>query len=243
MNEKHLLKNGWRKEGDGWFWKTDKSEYGGYSLKEAIDKQKKHDLIDKNGAYYIARDCRYGFGKKILKQVAKGGKFVSTPFTHLSDENAQMIIEQLNDGLRETDFNLTPNQSKFEKIIIFKEKHGSQHFIAHNLGELEKIALKVFKERVEDEYWYDYSDLEEPVRPDISKEDAEKLKNEQIKRSVLEAWKSYEYDLKNNKEWLEEKRLYESALKDERGNIALAFLDSRRNGEYEGFEIIDAEII
>jgi len=108
------------------------------------------------------------------------------------------------------------------RILIFKEKHGDRYFYVPTPDDLHKAAIKVFKERVKEGYWY-YFDVKEPLKPDISREDGLKFKA------------FYERDLKYYNEILKEKKLYENALNDTTGEIVWKFLRQRQDNEYEGF--------
>ena len=125
------------------------------------------------------------------------------------------------------------------KIIIFTEKHSNRYFYASTPEDLCKIAIKIFKERVEEDYWYKF-ETETPTEPEITEEDANSLRSS-LKNIVLQEWRNYRHALRYYEETVKDKKLYDAALKDESGTIVLKFLKSRRNCEYEGFEMVEPE--
>ncbi len=125
------------------------------------------------------------------------------------------------------------------KIIIFKEKHCERYFYASTPEDLCKIAIKIFKERVVEDYWYEF-ETETPTKPEIAEEDANSLRSS-LKNIVLQEWRNYRHALRYYEETVKDKKLYDAALKDESGTIVLKFLKSRRNCEYEGFEMVEPE--
>jgi len=45
-------------------------------------------------------------------------------------------------------------------ILIFEEKHGTRYFVCNNSQEFCRAAMKVLRERLEDDYWYHDEELE-----------------------------------------------------------------------------------
>lgn len=50
-------------------------------------------------------------------------------------------------------------EGTFPVFLIFKEKHGDRHFLVNSKEDVEKISLKILKERIE--YWY--SDIDKAI--------------------------------------------------------------------------------
>ena len=248
MNEQYLLNNGWTKLSHTWqdgkttysYDKDGQFSRGGLSLDYAIKVQKQHEIIDKYGVCYLAIRDNLGYGWKLRKFTDKKKEnWQSTNFTHLTEEDAKKCEKLFNDGVDVAVVD-APRQT-FNQVVKFKEKHSDRYFYVPTFEDLCKVAIKIFKERVDEGYWYDFDDLEEPEKPDISKEKIAELKNTRLKTAAEQAWVRYENELKYRAESLREKQFYEKALKDKTGAIVLQFLTDRKDSEYESWEMIDLE--
>ncbi len=240
-DEKYLADNGWIQIKDclsHWNDKDNNFSRGGLNLKYALKVQNEWDLILKQGAAYFYHADRYGYGYYIGKYTTKERKPQRTEYNHLDKTDAQLITNSLNAGVLISMSDIY--KKKFNQMIIFEEKNYKRYFYVPTFEDLCKVALKVFKERIKDNYWYDF-DLEKPIEPEISKKDIEKLKESELKTSAKKCWVNYESDLKYYNKQLENKKLYDAALKDETGSIILQFLETREGGEYEGLKIIQME--
>lgn len=236
MTKEYLISKGWTEKG-GLFLNPHASPgFGGHTLDYAIKIQKEYDIMDKLGGFcYFSRPNKYGYGYEVVKIIGKDkNKFEATSYTHLTRDDATKIVDKLNAGLGVCSPNIY--RKEFYNIIIFGEKHNQRYFYAPTLECLHKIALKIFKERVKEGFWYDF-DSGKPLEPEISKEQIARMKDSGLKTAAEQAWKDYEYNLNyfNNKQ--KAKKLYNLALKDETGKIALQFLNTRKDTGYEGFTI------
>lgn len=249
MNEKqqeeYLISKGWTKLEHKW--RDGKITYsydidgrfprGGLSLDYAVKIQNQYDTIDKQGICYLAIRDNYGYGWKIRYFTDKAkDNWKTSDYTHLNEKDAKSLEKMLNDGFLHgpTVTTVGYNPQKFNLLAIFEEKHGTRYFYVPTFEDLCKVALKVFKERVEEGHWY-YFDEYKVIKPEIAKEDIDKYPS--LKNIITQSWKDYETSLKYNESIEKEKKLYDKALQDETGMAALKFLESRKNSEYEGFEI------
>lgn len=114
-----------------------------------------------------------------------------------------------------------------QKLLIFKEKHGTQFFVTHNATELSVALLSVVQERLEDG-WY----MDELYGDDLPKEDVDPSQTDMFKKTDLP---------KTDKETAQGiLDLARSDVNDaliEAGALAYDFLQSHKDYEYEGFEI------
>lgn len=237
-NEEYLLKNSWVKINEhGWNDKDNNFHRGGLSIDYAVKVQKEYDTLNKMGRCFIPVRNKYGYGWEIKVYTDRNKKdYKATGFNQLSIEECLRIIDILNNGEAGDNPHLFYVTEEFNYVLILKEKHGERYFHVPTLDKLYNAAKRIFKERMEDG-WYNFDELEIPEKPDISLEQAGSIKNEIVKKAILDAWNNYNSYLKYNESTLKEKKLYEQALKDEKGDICLAFLYNSKGGEYEGFEI------
>ena len=85
------------------------------------------------------------------------------------------------------------------KLIIFREKHSDRHFSYETKEDLDKIFFKIFKERVDGDYYYDNS-LKEYFKELIKSKNYIKI------RRIMSDRESYEYEgyyLSELEEWNE----------------------------------------
>ena len=125
------------------------------------------------------------------------------------------------------------------QIVIFHEKHGDRYFVSNSQKDLEAVALKVVLERDGEGYWY-YFDSEKSTEPKVSKADGLKLGGRLKEASVLE-WIDYERNLREYNYEQKDKETLQKIKTEKNGELALKFLRSRRDAEYEGFDIEEPE--
>jgi len=113
------------------------------------------------------------------------------------------------------------------KILIFKEKHGTWHFVTHDAVELSMALLTVVENRLE-EGWY----LDELYGDDVPKEGVDSGQIDMFKKTDLP---------KTDKE--QAQAIIDMARSDienaviEAGAEAYEFLQSHTDYEYKGFEV------
>ena len=249
LDRHYLLQNGWTEIPHGQYgnghWNNKSNDFprGGLDLKYAIEKQKQFDIINQNGAFYFYISDRHGYGYRIRKYVDLKGKIKNSPYTSLTKEKAKSFVEALNNGSL-PNFDPTFDKKTFNLLLILKEKHGNRYFYVPTFEHLCKAALKVVLERNEQGYWYDFSEeLDEDEKPEISKEDLEKMKDGPIKMVGLKEWEHYESKLDHKPKLIKGKKLLDKVIEDNDLLSALQFLEDRRDYEYEGFEIESLETI
>lgn len=125
------------------------------------------------------------------------------------------------------------------KILVFKEKYGDRYFDASTPEKELDAYLKIAKQRIKDGYWYDI-DCVVPEEPEISKEQIAKMKDSGLKTAAIQEWENYEYNLRYLKECEETEKLIKLVKKGDK-QAAKTLIWSRRDGEYEGFEIEETE--
>lgn len=152
-------------------------------------------------------------------------------------------------------------------IIVFKEKHGNRYFDASDDHTLNKVFLQMLEERLAIGYYYD-PDPDYPVEwtdaMNVPEETLETLP-EGIKSQVLRlrsAYKQKERETRADKRWWEllnellalpkeeaevamhhwKVRLSSSGEVREKSRLMATFLmECRKDGEYEGYEVIELE--
>lgn len=243
-DEKYLIDNNWIKIREhGWDDKENNFSKGGLTTDYAVKVQKEYDILNRQGKCYIAISNKYGYGWEIKVYTnRKKPDYKLTDYTHLTKEKAVELIEKLNNGydVRNLD---APFQfeNRFNFLLIFNQKDVNRYFSVPTLSHLYLAAIKIFKERVNEGYWYDFDNIKEPIKPDTSEEDLQKIKNIQLKNFTIASWTTYHDELKYYQSNIKEKQLYDLAIKDKKGDIVLKFLSGRKDYEYEGFEIESVE--
>lgn len=124
-------------------------------------------------------------------------------------------------------------------IAIFEESDNTRYFRVSNYEELLRVCLTVVKERNKEGY-YDY-DLEEPKLP-INKELFEQLPKGALRDAAMSEHRNYLRKLKEYKQNLDKKKILDLALNGD-AESAYRIIKNRSNDEYEGFELVQLEII
>ena len=240
-----LIDGGWKETAEKsgmWLRPEMNARYGGNSTGEALRQQDKLDIIAKYGAFFYAQPCRYGFGYwlGIYEGNLEKPRRYGYGFDHLTEEDAKKLVKSFNSTCdREAILGIDYQPQKFQSIVIFHEKHGDRHFIVNTMQELEKVALKIVLERNE-EGWYSF-DYDQPVEPKVSVEEAKKLGMAGVVAAVEREWSDYKYNKKQYEDGIRLKAALDKIVKNKDGEIALQFLNSMKDGEYERFEVISGE--
>lgn len=154
-----------------------------------------------------------------------------------------------------------------KKIVIFKEKHGDRYFDATDEKELNKVFLLMLRERKAMGYYYepdpDYPvEWEEAMKvPDDTLNTLPEGIRDQIFR-LRKAYKRLERETRIDREWFRLANELLAMPKAEAENhvhtwtvnlstgpkkkeklMATFLMDCRKDGEYEGFEIIELETV
>lgn len=114
-----------------------------------------------------------------------------------------------------------------QKLLIFREKHGTWYFVTRDVTELSMALLTVIEQRL-DEGWY----MDELYGDDVPKEGVDPSQTDMFKKTDLP---------KTDKEKAQAIiDLARSGVDDaliEAGALAYDFLDSHNGYEYEDFEV------
>ena len=131
-------------------------------------------------------------------------------------------------------------KTKKQRIIVFDEKHGDRYFDASTAAKLQAVALKILTERLKSGYWYFKP---EPFKEDPEKEiekltkDSEQITDSFLRNAAEERigrlHKGLDAYKRDTRMWEE----IQKAVKEKDGNLAYQLLNSRRNYEYEGFDL------
>jgi len=196
--------------------------------------------------YYLVKD-RYLLGHFIYDTGEDYSKRSNTDrielFYHTDAAVAQQAFNDVVNGKFNAKKYAKIQKQKLQLIVKFEEKHGDMYYVYTSREEFYKIFYTVFKERYENDGWYDF-DVEKPKQPlntnnkplterDIANVTDGDLRNFQIKRL-----REYEAALKEYEKSSNEERFAKEILKTKSGKMALLFMEKRRNYEYEQYEII-----
>lgn len=128
-----------------------------------------------------------------------------------------------------------------QQIVVFKEKHGDRYFIINSPDDFKRICLSIVKER-NGFGWYSHLDSQkEPVMPSFSKEDISQLPQE-FQSDASKTWSKYERDLRVYKDFQFLINLRNLALEGD-GVSAVKFVREMSENEYEGYEVVNPELI
>lgn len=145
-----------------------------------------------------------------------------------------------------------PSQKYFDRVLdpkrlsqgvalVFHEKHDDRRFNVKCQDDVFKVCLKIVKERFEDG-WYSGEasavptypvDAVEKIIADLKVKGAQSHEYDYLTKQV----QSWRYSVKNV---VEENKFLEQvkeAIKEKSGKLAYLILESRQDGEYEGFEL------
>lgn len=127
-------------------------------------------------------------------------------------------------------------------IIVFHEKHGGRYFMANNQDEMEAIAVHIVLERKKRDWYYFMHEDGIPPLPKVPLEDATEEKfGKDIVRRIQQEWRQYNNSLREYNTGQKEKetldRIKGGYNSPEIRKLALKFLYSHRDYEYEGFDV------
>lgn len=132
-------------------------------------------------------------------------------------------------------------------IIVFKEKHGDNFFIARTPDESNKVFLKVLRNRFNEKYWYGWmkDHKADKAKPAYTLDEINALPESMagMKPKMIEELKKYEKDLEDAEEIRNTYRDMEKAILENDGVSARIILTNQGDGEYESFRIIEPETV
>jgi len=127
-------------------------------------------------------------------------------------------------------------------IMVVHEKHGDRYFLANTIAEAGCACRKLLRERLGLWWENEPQKIEDIRKPQMSKEDAEKLLSGALLKAALGEWEEYEnlvrYTQRQN-EFISE---VEEALAAE-SDYAVCIIMSRASYEYEGVSFKQCESI
>ena len=134
------------------------------------------------------------------------------------------------------------------QIVKFEEKHGETFYVYTSREQFYRIFLSVFMDRYKDN-WFDFDDVDEPQQPmsvnntPLTDDDVNAIGDKKLQAFQRERLVEFKNDLKEYEKMKIEQEIVERILEEQNGQLALTFMEKRRNCEYENFEIIEPEIV
>lgn len=189
-------------------------------------------MTDKKEQPYFPRRAVGRLGYEIIKR-ENWTSVYETPDSEQAKEACKILVENNGDITKLP----TPSNKWPVMILVFNEKHGDRHYVVRTNADLEKIALDIVLERKE-QGWY-YKPEKKEFGKLLTKEEIEALPTESLQAAAKKEMRELVSNIKYYKEEWENWNLLERVVEKQSGELALSFLDSRRDGEYERYEIID----
>lgn len=158
-----------------------------------------------------------------------------------SEESKQFFINILDD-IQHT----VPVVPYKPVIIKLNEKHGDRYFIAKDPDHAKKVWLHILQMRYDEkEYEWMKRYTNSKIKPEFTQKEIDNLPDSMIeaKKQMQTALKVWEKAEKEVDEYLLTYNEIEQALINKNGIEAFNLLSEFKQGEYEGFEIIDSEEI
>lgn len=208
----------------------------------AVRKQRDYDRWDKGLPVYGVCAARDRYGYLLRKCVGLDQPYV-TVYRHHDKERLERVAANLN-KIQGTvdDTSYAPDNHVYPYLLLCEEKHDTFRFHVPTREAFHKACLSVVKRRNSDGYWYVYEDAKELTPPTLSREQIAKLAEGSVKEAALEEWERHEAALKRVESEKVERALLAKALKGD-GEAAADFLRVRKDGEYEGFEVVELDTI
>lgn len=193
-------------------------------------------MAEKDEKYYVIADRTSQIGWTLVERLEKGRKEI---FYHTSKD----VIETAFSDIKKGKFDAKKYSKVLEpKIMIvkFDEKHGELIYAYTSREEFYNIFLEVLTSRYEQK-WYSYK-LTKPKKDiDMSLDEIQALKDEKLKASALQRFNSFEKEMREYNEHMQLINDTDKAYKEKNARLAYDVLSERKDGEYEGFEIIKPE--
>lgn len=128
------------------------------------------------------------------------------------------------------------------ELLILREKHGEGYYLINNDKKLFEVSLVILKTRFNEGWYYDPDESEIP-KASLTKEQIEALPEGHVKQVAVREMNSIKREIRLYKESMKSYKNIKKAIKDSDGRMAYMCLMDRRDGEYEGFELIDFNTI
>lgn len=156
---------------------------------------------------------------ELYDEAVEQAGFIPNPYDDDDEEFMRVIIPRYHQDMH----------AETTKILVFKEKHGTWHFVTNNATELSMAVLSVISDRV-DEEWY----LDELYGDDLPKEDEDPDQTDMFKSN-----KKLLTDMEKAQAIVDLARSGEPGCVIKAGKRAYGFLMDHGDGQcqYEDFEI------
>jgi hypothetical protein len=208
-------------------------------FERALEIQRDKERTDAGLPLYFARPNPWGYGFEVIRQDG-GGKRASGvcvarkgTLKEITDLMASYLA-----GNEPSAADLV-DDTKYSRVLVFKEKHGARYFAATTIAEFHAACLKVVKERNE-EVWYVFEDESDIQPPPLTEEQVSALREGATKSGAQEEWEAYRRQLETAKDDALAKKDLARALKGS-GEAAAQFLRERSRGEYERMDLARLE--
>jgi hypothetical protein len=128
-------------------------------------------------------------------------------------------------------------RNKENRIMILYDKGDPLYYDVSTDEQLYYISLKILKLRFESGNYYGFEESNKPQPPKISREEAKKIIDKDVKNYVLHRIEIYKIDLETFNKEKEFVNAIKKAVETKDGKLAYQILRKRRDAQYEGFEI------
>lgn len=123
-------------------------------------------------------------------------------------------------------------------VMVVAEKHDERHFYITGLEDLERVALRLITERVENGW---ISASRDAVMPPVPKEVVLEWPESPMRFYGLDQWDLYERRVTEDETRRRQWELARRAIDERNGTLALIVLTERCDHEYENWALIPFE--
>lgn len=165
--------------------------------------------------------------------------------TYAKQQRAKEVAQLLNLGQTPPEDCIEDHVPQTELIFLANEKHGDRYFVIHDWSEMLDVAWKLFLERNAQGY-YNYPDAE-TEKPELTLEQVEALPEGRTKTAARQEYQSWQRRQEELKAQNTEKTKYDGIISAGKEPTlvnklrAVTLLRLRKNGEYEGYELVKPE--
>jgi hypothetical protein len=188
--------------------------------------------------YYIVPDRITQIGFSIIERLEDGRKEV---FYHTSKSVVNEACEDLLKGKFELNWynNKYPPLDKDKVMIVrFIEKHGDLYYVYNTREEFYKIFLEVLIER-HGQGWYHYSVDKPKQEVTMTVTEIGAIEDLKLRKFQMDRFLQQEREMQEYKEHMQLVESTERAVKEKNAKLAERVMSARKDGEYEGYEIIE----
>jgi hypothetical protein len=188
--------------------------------------------------YFLRKDRTTQIGWSIIEIVEKAHKEV---FYHTSKSVIELAVQDLREGKFELNWrnNKYPPLDKDKVMIIkFNEKYGDNYFVYRSREEFYKIFLDTLVDRY-DQGWYHYNVNEPKQEITMTVAEIGAIEDLKLRKFQMDRFLEQEKEMRDYKEHMQLVENTERAYKEKNPKLAYQVLSERKDGEYEGYEIIE----